>query len=193
MGTGMTTHRILIVDDDSDVLLALKRSLYSKKLEIETTRSPTEALQILKENEIDLLLSDLDMPDMDGLGVLNIARMESPQTIRVLITGVGSRESAVRAINEGEVHRYITKPWDSDKLKALVESLLERKEELGRVSKASLQASRRREVLAKLENEFPQITSISKNEKNEYELSVSSDLEESLAMTPLYALISPGQ
>ncbi len=80
--------------------------------------------------------------------------------IRVFVTGAGNLDAAVRAINEGEVHRFVRKPFDANNLRSLVREALDRKEELDIVSEASARARRRRQLYQHLEAEHPGITDL---------------------------------
>jgi two-component system probable response regulator PhcQ len=72
--------------------------------------SAEEALPILAREQVDVVISDEKMPGMSGSEFLSLVRQEYPDTIRIILTGYGSLESAIRAINEGEIYRLFTKP-----------------------------------------------------------------------------------
>lgn len=158
--TGDTTHTILIVDDEPEVLESLRRTLRKEKYRILTTTSPREALELVEHQGVDLLLSDIDMPEMTGVELVAKIRTEHPHVVRLLLTGDASLDSAIQAINDGEVHRYLTKPWGTRELRETLRRALERLEELRRVADAEQSLDLRERLLAELESEHPGIRDI---------------------------------
>jgi response regulator RpfG family c-di-GMP phosphodiesterase len=103
--------RVLFVDDEPDLLAAIVRSLRSEHFEITTAASGAEALDMLrKKGPFAVIVSDLHMPEIDGVELLRRARKLSPETVRVLFTGQPDLERSIAAVNEGEIFRFITKP-----------------------------------------------------------------------------------
>lgn len=122
----MSRHSILIVDDEPDMLHLLKRSLESDlDCRIETAGSGNSALQILSQDHFDLVLTDIKMPEMDGLELLEHIRQDMPDLTVVMMTGHGSIESAVKAMQNG-AYDFITKPFDLDALVVRLQKALER-------------------------------------------------------------------
>ena len=121
---------ILICDDDPDIRLAMKRTL--RGYEVTVTTSPREAIEALKQRSFDAIVSDFSLEaDSDGLDLLQHVRVSYPEMIRFLVTGNREIDVAARAINEGSVHRYFTKPWDDEKLRAALEILLRSRHQPG--------------------------------------------------------------
>lgn len=116
--------RVLLVDDEPNILKALGRSLRQESIEILTAPSAEEALQIMHEQPVDLLISDMRMPGMSGADLLARAAAEWPQTRRVLLTGYADLESTIKAVNEGHISSYLHKPWDDLELRQVVSELL---------------------------------------------------------------------
>jgi DNA-binding NtrC family response regulator len=117
------SHAILICDDDPDIRGAMKRTL--RGYDVTETGSPREALDMLKTRTFDAVVSDFSLEaDSDGLDLLQHVRMQYPDTIRFLVTGNRDIEVAARAVNEGAVHRYFSKPWSDEKLRAALEIVL---------------------------------------------------------------------
>ncbi len=113
-------HAILICDDDPDIRGAMKRTL--RGYDVTETASPREALAVMKIRTFDALISDFSLEaETDGLDLLQHVRMQYPDTIRFLVTGNQDIEIAARAVNEGAVHRYFSKPWNDEKLRAALE------------------------------------------------------------------------
>ncbi|WP_415887268.1 HD domain-containing phosphohydrolase [Neptuniibacter sp. QD37_6] len=111
-------NTILLVDDELAVLNSLKRLLRPLKCKVLTTVSPNEALEILRENPVDILVSDMRMPEMGGEEFLEKAAKEFPDIERIVISGYAEAQAAIDAINRGKVSRFLLKPWeDSDVIK----------------------------------------------------------------------------
>ena len=155
---------ILIVDDDPELLDLLKRALRREPWQVLTTTSPYEALDCIAEGGIDVLISDVDMPDMTGHELVRKVRDEHPQVARLLLTGTVSLESAMKAINDGEVLRYLTKPWKNDELVETLRHVMGRLEELKRANAAAHTASLRERIRIELEREHPGITMVERHD-----------------------------
>ena len=112
---------VLFVDDEKSVLLALRRLCRSTGWGIYTAESGAEGLTIIAEQAIDLVVSDMRMPQMNGAEFLEQVYIRSPSTVRVLLTGYSEIESTIAAINKGQIFSYCTKPWDNDELKAVLQ------------------------------------------------------------------------
>jgi DNA-binding NtrC family response regulator len=111
---------LLFVDDEPTILTALK-VVFRRGYEVLTTTDGEEALQWLATRRIDVIVCDQRMPKITGVEVLSRARFVAPSTIRLLLTGYADSEAVMGAINDGEVHRFLQKPWDNDALRASVE------------------------------------------------------------------------
>ncbi len=118
---------ILCVDDEPNILSSLQRLLHRQGYQIVTAPSGAEGLQVLERQPIDLVISDMRMPQMDGAQFLEQVRQRWPDTVRVLLTGYADVESTMAAINKGEIYRYIAKPWDDNDVILLVQLAMERK------------------------------------------------------------------
>ena len=153
-------NTILVVDDEPEILDSLRRTLRDETYRILTTTSARDALARIDQGGIDLLLTDLDMPEMSGLELLERVRLLYPDVVRILITGHASLDSALQAINDGEVHRYLTKPWSKGELRETIRQALDRLEELRRAADAGRRALVREHLLADLEREHPGITAL---------------------------------
>ena len=114
---------ILIVDDEVEVARALRR-LLRREFNIELAHSGAEALQKLEQVPVDLVLSDFRMPNMSGAQLLCEVKNRWPTTARVVLSGYADIESMLSSVNEGEVCRFLRKPWNDDELMATLRSLL---------------------------------------------------------------------
>ena len=113
--------RILFVDDDQLVLGALRRTLRGFPWEVHLCSDPLEARAIVNELRIDVVVSDEAMPGMTGLQLLTTIGRDNEDVVRVMMTGHGDRTLALRAINEGNVFRFIDKPWNDAALKVTLQ------------------------------------------------------------------------
>lgn len=108
---------VLLVDDDPDLLEGMERGLRGG-FKVLTALGPDAGLQVLRHEAIDVVVSDLRMPGMGGLEFLQRARALRPEAVRIVLTGHPSADSAIAAINDDEVFRYLTKPVSPDHLLA---------------------------------------------------------------------------
>jgi len=118
---------LLFVDDEANILSSLKRLFRPLGYTILTATSGKEGLEILKQNEVDLIISDMRMPEMDGAEFLKQAAQQWPDTVRILLTGYADMTSTITAINEGRIYKYISKPWEDNDITLSVKHALEQK------------------------------------------------------------------
>lgn len=118
---------LLLVDDEASILSALRRLLRPLGYRILTAEGGQAGLELLAAEPVDLVISDMRMPVMDGAQFLEQVRARSPETIRILLTGYADISSTIAAINKGEIYRYIAKPWDDNDLQLIVRDALEHK------------------------------------------------------------------
>lgn len=121
------TGLILCVDDEPHILSALRRLFRSHGYEILTATSGAEGLELLAKHPVDVIISDMRMPVMDGATFLERARQVRPEALRMLLTGFADVAQVMGAVNRGEIYRYITKPWDDTDIALLVRHALERR------------------------------------------------------------------
>ncbi|MCQ2790106.1 MAG: HD domain-containing protein [bacterium] len=114
-------YNLLIVDDEMDNLALLYRTL-RKNYNILKTTSPLEALEMLKTNDIDMILSDHKMEEMDGVKFLAESYKIKPNCVRLLITAYADANILITAINEGKIFRYVKKPWEPSDLEIVMDS-----------------------------------------------------------------------
>jgi DNA-binding NtrC family response regulator len=126
MNPDKTTRKILIVDDEENVCNALRRSLRSPSYEIHTSTDPRQALELVKVHKFDLILSDHLMPHLTGLQFLKLVRDRHPDSLRMMLTGHSDMQTAIEAINHGDIYRFLTKPWDNTDLKVTLHLAFEK-------------------------------------------------------------------
>ena len=108
----MNQRTLLIVDDDPEVRGALRRALRGSEYAVIEAADGAVGLAIFRTNPVDVVISDYEMPGMDGLELLQRVRLHDPRVLRVLLTGRADLQVAMRALNEGAVNRMLLKPWD---------------------------------------------------------------------------------
>jgi DNA-binding NtrC family response regulator len=117
--------RILLVDDEESVLSAIRRELMDEPYELLTSISGQEALEIMAENDICVIIADFRMSEMNGMELLRIVKEKYPATIRMMISGYANITILLKAINENIIYKFITKPWkDSEELKSVVQQAI---------------------------------------------------------------------
>jgi len=119
-------ERILLVDDDSNVLDGYRRSL-SREFLLETALGSEQALPLIEKNgPYAVIVSDMRMPGLNGIQLLSAVKASSPETIRVILTGNADLETAINAINEGSIFRFLIKPCDREAMaKTLTAALMQ--------------------------------------------------------------------
>src|ERR1051326_4033587 len=121
-------HRILIVDDEEIVMVALRETLVRAGYQVATAPNPIPALEALKNEQFSVVISDQQMPKMNGLDFLAKVKELQPEASRILITAVLSLDTVIDAINKGEIYRFIVKPWLREELLATVKNAVQRYE-----------------------------------------------------------------
>ena len=111
-------HPVLLVDDESEILFSL-RGLLRTEFELHTAERGAEAMEILRRQPIHAIMTDQRMPNMTGVELLRRAKEERPEAVRMVFTGYADIKAVIDAINQGEIYRYLTKPWDPDELVAV--------------------------------------------------------------------------
>ena len=117
----MAERTVLVVDDDPAVCEVAARVLRRAGYSVVTASDGQRALEILKQRPVQLVISDQQMPGMSGIELLRVIRVRHPKVVRVMLTGDSDPETAVRSINEGEVYRFLRKPWTNSDLKAVAD------------------------------------------------------------------------
>lgn len=111
---------LLLVDDEENILKAIRRALRSINVNILMATSGKQGLEFLSQQPVNLIISDMRMPEMTGAEFLSQAAQKYPDIPRILMTGYSDMESTVQAINDGRISNYLPKPWNDDALKSIV-------------------------------------------------------------------------
>jgi len=160
----MTKSRILFVDDEPHVTAALVRTLRHEPYEIFSATSAQEGLDLLAEHDINVIISDEQMPGMSGSEFLAEVRVRYPETIRMILTGQASLDAAIRAINEGGVYRFFTKPCNAIDLKVTIRQALHQKQLVRQSRKLLREYQKRNAILEDLERSSPGIAQLTTDE-----------------------------
>ncbi len=122
----MSTYRVLFVDDEVNILQSLKRAFFSyTEFEVVTSDNAEDAVAILATERIDVLVSDEKMPKIEGSQLVEYVKNRFPDVIRLILTGYADMEKIIKAVNKGEVYRYLVKPWNNEDLITTVRSAAE--------------------------------------------------------------------
>lgn len=149
-------HSILCVDDEVDNVDALER-LFRRKYNVLKATSGAEALQLLAQSQVTVIISDQRMPQLSGVELLAESIRTHPDAIRILLTGYTDINSVIAAVNSGQIYRYVTKPWDPIDLTTAVDRAVERYEigaELREKNKALQEALAELKTLDEAKNQF---------------------------------------
>jgi two-component system, probable response regulator PhcQ len=156
----MQKSKLLLVDDEPNLTSALVRSLDRSQFEIFTADSAQKGLMILAGNDIDVVVSDERMPGMTGSQFLSEVRKQWPNTIRMILSGQADLEAAVRAINEGEVYRFLLKPCHPKELQMTILQGLQHKRLVEQSRKLLQEHQKTMSLLETLEKDNPGITKV---------------------------------
>lgn len=174
--------RLVLIDDDANILNALKRVLRSTGWEVTIFSSPLDAITQLVTDDVDLIMSDYRMPEMDGVATLNKLRAACPSAVRLLMSGQADLDGVLKAINQAEIYRFVVKPWDDADLIMTLESALKyqamvqeniRLADLVRSQQDQIQRQQRE--LQRLEQESPGITRVERDADGSIDLSGEFD------------------
>jgi len=156
-------HIVLFVDDEPLAIESVVRSMRRSGLELLTATSAAQGLALLAQHVVDVVVSDQQMPGMQGHEFLEVVAKRWPSTVRIMLTGQAEFEVAQHAINRGSIHQFLVKPCDSATLFAALNSALQRIE-LERASRGLLRVARKqRGALDLLEEQHPGITAVARD------------------------------
>ncbi len=146
---------VLVVDDQPLVLDVLKKILVHGNYQVLTATCADDALEILAKRKIDVVVSDERMPGMPGTVFLTLVKERYPEIARIILTGHANLDAAIRAINEGQIFRFLTKPCNSRQLLETVAAALQQSRPPG--------ADRRFSLMETLEKQAPGITRVKRD------------------------------
>jgi DNA-binding NtrC family response regulator len=181
---------VLCVDDDPEILASVSRALRRDGHDVRTTLDPDEALTWLAELPIAVLVSDYEMPQMTGAQLTGRAKRVRPETVRILLTGMRTLETAVDGINQGEIFRFISKPFDNDALRKDIAAGIERNRELLALAGDRQRRERGDRLRSELEAEYPGITRAERTASGHHD--VPTDIRGDATELGLAALLGSG-
>lgn len=120
----MAQGSLLIIDDEQNIIHAIKRLLRKEAYEINTAMSGEEALAFLSNHQVDVIISDHRMPGMSGIEFLERAKGLCPLSVRIILSGYADLKTVTEAINRGYIYKFILKPWDDEELKTAIREAL---------------------------------------------------------------------
>ena len=156
-------HNVLIVDDEPDITDMLKDALSREPYNILIAASAEEALAVLTRQQVDVVISDEKMPGMPGSEFLAVVRQKYPDTIRMILTGYASLESAIRSINEGEIYRFFTKPFNVFDLAVTIRQALQQKDLMKETQCLLKVVKRQSAFIEEIEQQYPGITKVKRD------------------------------
>jgi signal transduction histidine kinase len=191
MATKHQQRCFLVVDDEPDILDAIER-LFRKEYRVITARTADEALDLVEEEPVQVVMTDQRMPEMSGIEFLAKLRESRPDIVRVLFTGYSNIDHVIDAINEGHVYRYISKPWKPAELKLFVsqafehyESKKEREDLLYRLREANERLEEQNSMLSDANDELKMLDRV----KNVFMEVVSHELNTPIAIILGYTFL----
>ena len=181
----MQKPKIAFIDDEPRILRSLKMH-FRQSHDVFTTTDATELMKYVSEHDVQVVISDQRMPDKQGTEVLRDVKEASPNTIRILLTGYADLNAVIDSVNDGEIYRYITKPWQNDELKKIVNKATEIAQQTqditqnmkqGDESQSFMNASSKRNILV-LDDDESIYQEIKNQFKSTYTVSWASNLEQ---------------
>lgn len=162
--------KIQLVDDEPNILNALKRLLRPHGWEVHSYDNVEAALAGLVEHQYAVIISDYQMPSADGVTYLQFAKQRQPAAMRLVLSAHGDRNSMIKAINQAEVYRYLSKPWDDYEVVAAIKSAIdvfelksENQRLLDEVTAQRRMIRAREQELLRLEDDHPGITRVQRD------------------------------
>src|SRR5882724_6664314 len=150
-------HTLVFVDDEPTIVASLRRVFIDEDYDILTATSGAEAIELVRNNKVSLIITDMRMPGMDGVQVLEEVSRLSPDTLRLVLTGYADKETTVNAINRGRAHHYLLKPWDNEEIRLLVAQYLRQFELQDEVTKLQALTTTQNERLRRHNDELEEL------------------------------------
>jgi DNA-binding NtrC family response regulator len=180
---------IVCVDDDAEVARIVARSLKRAKWAPMSTTEPEEALEWVLGNEVAVLLSDVEMPLMNGIELAARVKQLRPTTVRILMTGNVTADAAMNGINKGGVFKFVAKPFVLCELETAVREGIELHHELSAIARERDHVVRRGRVTGEHELRYPQLTTPVRTHDGAYVVRrPTSELVSGLGLDALLAL-----
>ena len=175
----MPKPKIAFIDDEQRILRSLKMH-FRQSHDVFTTTDPEQLIEYVSQNDVQVVISDQRMPDKQGTEVLREVKEASPNTIRILLTGYADLNAVIDSVNEGEIYRYITKPWQNDELKRVVDKATEIAQQTRDVAAPTVEStpSRRNRHVLVLDDDEDVYLQIKQHFDSAYQVSWASNLDD---------------
>ena len=121
-------YNILLLDDEKNILNSLKRLLRREPYNLLLANTAAEGIKLLNETEAQIIISDYRMPGKNGIEFLKEVKKICPESIRMVLSGYADIDAIIKAVNEGEIYKFLTKPWNDEELKITVKRAIEQYE-----------------------------------------------------------------
>jgi len=175
---------LLFVDDEENILRSLVRACRCNGYKIFTATSGPDALKVLDENEIQVVVSDQRMAIMSGIDFLKNVKARFPHTVRIVLSGYTDLDAVTQAINEGEIYKFIAKPWEDDALREALEEAFRHFELIDRNRKLTAELTNVNEHLERSNVELKNHLEIQRKNA-EMNINVMNNTQEILEMLPV--------
>jgi len=157
------TPTVLFVDDDQSLLEGIRRALRGEPYEIAVAGDARAALEIIKTKKIAVVVADEHMPFMQGSDFLAAAAAHYPAMVRILFTGRPDLETAIKAINQGQIYRFLTKPCPAEEMKLCLRQALQHRALMVQAARLLAAFRRQQRALAELERQNPGISKVARD------------------------------
>jgi response regulator RpfG family c-di-GMP phosphodiesterase len=161
--TSAAKHTLLVVDDEPDVCDSV-HDLLRRQFRVLKAKSAAEGIEIMRQNEVHIIMTDQRMPQITGVEFLNKVRLGHPQAVRMLFTGYADVDAIIAAINQGHIYKFLRKPWQPEELEDAVreaaaeyDRLVNQADEMARLRSELVQL---RERLTALEDEVARLRGV---------------------------------
>lgn len=166
---------VIFVDDNPNVLKALARSFRNEAFDVLTFDSGLKVLDHLSRQQVDVIVTDENMPSMNGTELLQTVKEKYPSTFRIMLTGKASLETAMQAVNLGEVYRFFSKPYDEIDLSHAIKLAIKKRRELIANSNGAAPQDLRNDELDSLEREYPGISQVQRDSSGSIVIDTAPD------------------
>lgn len=185
-------HRILLVDDEPMVTEALRRCLSDEPYEVLTACSAEEALELMRDTPVDLVLSDHKMPGMSGGEFLSVVKEKYPETVRILVTGYATLDMAIQAINQGQVYHFFSKPIKEIDVAVTIRHALQQRQLMIEARRLLQRVKAQSAILEELERESPGLTRVDRDHTGAIVIDESASDAQALILRMSEELRQPG-
>lgn len=152
------SHRLLVVDDEEMVLVALRETLAREAYDVVTCSDPLQALKVVEEQTFSVIITDHQMPRLSGLEFFGQVKEVQPEATRILLTAVLSLSTVIEAVHKGDIYRFVVKPWLREELLATVHNAVQHHDMLRRNQVLLAAAEAMNEKLAQLTKNLEKFT-----------------------------------